>query len=63
MDSPEQFRRRARHLLHMAQTCQDTQIAARLRIIAADYFECAGQVGDKAVQRQRPVQPDKEASS
>jgi hypothetical protein len=29
----------------MANTCQDTQIAARLRIIAADYFDCAAQDG------------------
>jgi hypothetical protein len=26
----------------MANTCQDTQIAARLRVIAADYFHCGG---------------------
>ena len=61
MDSPEQFRRRARHLLQMAQTCQDSRIAARLRIIAADYFD-AGQVGDKATQRQQQVQSDEKAS-
>ena len=45
----------------MAQTCQDSRIAARLRIIAADYFD-AGQVGDKATQRQQQVESDKKAS-
>ena len=41
--TPQEYRRRARHLLDMANTCRDTQIAARLRVIAADYFDCAGQ--------------------
>jgi hypothetical protein len=61
MDSPEQFRRRAHHLLQMAQTCQDSRIAARLRIIAADYFD-AGQVGNEAPQRQQQAQSAKKAS-
>jgi hypothetical protein len=39
--SAREYRRRAQHLLEMANTCQDTQIAARLRVIAADYFDCA----------------------
>jgi hypothetical protein len=38
MTSPREYRRRARHLLQMAQTCQDVQIAARLRVIATDYL-------------------------
>jgi hypothetical protein len=62
MTSPEEYRRRAQHFLKLARTCKDSQIAARLRVIAADYFECAGQVGDKAAQRQPPVHPDKKAS-
>ena len=59
MTSPEEYRRRAQHFLKLAQTCKDSQIAALLRIIATDYFECAGQVGDTAAQRQRPIPPDK----
>jgi len=43
MTSPEEYRRRAQHFLKLAQTCKDSQIAARLRVIAADYFDCAGQ--------------------
>jgi hypothetical protein len=43
--SAGEYRRRARNLLEMANTCQDTQIAARLRVIAADYFDCAAQDG------------------
>jgi hypothetical protein len=39
---------RPRHFFQMAQNCKDSQIAARLRIIAPDYSECAGQVGDKS---------------
>jgi hypothetical protein len=35
MTSPAEYRRRARHLLQMAQTCQDSQIAARLIILTA----------------------------
>jgi hypothetical protein len=42
----------------MAQTCQDPQIADRLRVISADYFD-AGQGGAQAFQQQ--VQPDKDA--
>jgi hypothetical protein len=60
MTSPREYRRRARHLLQMAQTCQDAQIAARLRVIAADYFD-AGQSGSEAFQQQQQVQPDKDA--
>jgi hypothetical protein len=59
MTSPREFRRRARHLSQMAQTCQDPQIAARLRVIAADYFEAGG--GGEAFQQQQQVQPDKGA--
>jgi hypothetical protein len=58
MTSPEAYRRRARHILQMAQTCQDPQIADRLRVIAADYFD-AGQGGGQAFQQQ--AQPDKGA--
>jgi hypothetical protein len=61
MTSPAEYRRRARHLLQMAQTCQDSQIAARLRVIAADYFDCAAQGGGEAFQQQQQVQPDKDA--
>jgi hypothetical protein len=43
--TPEEYRLRWRHLLDIANTCQDTQIAARLRVIAADYFDSAGQEG------------------
>ena len=46
-----EYRRRARHLLQMAKTCRDTQIAARLRVIAADYFVCAGQDASGRTQR------------
>jgi len=35
----------------MANTCRDTQIAARLRVIAADYFDCAGQDASGRTQR------------
>jgi len=43
----------------MAQTCQDTQIAARLRMIAADYLDCAGRQDFPTGQQ---VQSDKKAS-
>ena len=56
MTSPEEYRRRARHFLQMAQNCQDSRIAARLRVIAADYFDCAGPDGNKAFQQQQQVQ-------
>ena len=49
--SPQEYRRRAQHLLQMAKTCRDTQIAARLRVIAADYFDCAGQDASDRTQR------------
>ena len=58
--SPEQYRRRARHFIQMAQNCKDSQIAHRLRVIAADYLD-AGQVGGKAPQRQKQTQSDKKA--
>jgi hypothetical protein len=58
MTSPEEYRRRARHILQMAQTCQDPRIADRLRVIAADYFE-AGQRG--SFHQQQQVRPDKDA--
>jgi len=60
MTSPAEYRRRARHFLQMAQNCRDSQIAARLRVIAADYFE-AGQGGGEAFQQQQQVQHDKDA--
>jgi hypothetical protein len=49
--SPQEYRRRARHLLQMAKTCRDTQIASRLRVIAADYLDCAGQDASGRTQR------------
>jgi hypothetical protein len=49
--SAREYRRRARHLLKMANACQDTQIAARLRVIAADYFDCAGHDASGRTQR------------
>jgi hypothetical protein len=58
--SPEQYRRRALHFFQMAQNCKDSQIAHRLRVIAADYLD-AGQVGDKPPQGQKQVQSDKKA--
>jgi hypothetical protein len=58
LTSPKAYRRRARHILQMAQTCQDPQIADRLRVISADYFD-AGQGGAQTFQQQ--VQPDKDA--
>ena len=58
--SPEQYRRRARHFFQMAQNCKDSQIAHRLRVIAADYLD-AGRVGDKAPQRQKQVHSDNKA--
>jgi len=58
--SPEQYRRRARLFFQMAQNCKDSQIAHRLRVIAADYLD-AGQVGDKAPQRQKQVHSDNKA--
>jgi hypothetical protein len=45
----------------MAQTCQDPQIANRLRGIAADYLDCAAQGGGETFQQQQQVQPDKDA--
>jgi hypothetical protein len=60
MTSPREYRRRARHLLQMAQTCQDVQIAARLRVIATDYLDTAHGAGG-ALQQQQQVQPDKDA--
>jgi hypothetical protein len=56
MTSLEEYRRRARHIL--PQTCQDPQIADRLRVIAADYFD-AGQRG--SFHQQQQVRPDKDA--
>jgi hypothetical protein len=44
----------------MAQTCQDVQIAARLRVIATDYLDTAHGAGG-ALQQQQQVQPDKDA--
>jgi hypothetical protein len=38
----------------MAQNCNDSQIAARLRIIAADYFD-ADRASNKPSQRQKQV--------
>jgi hypothetical protein len=61
MKSQGKFRQRARHLLEMAQNCNDSQIAHRLRLIAADYFE-AGRARNKPAQRQQQVHPDKKAS-
>jgi hypothetical protein len=49
--SPQEYGRRAQHLLEMARTCRDTQIASRLRVIAADYFDCAGQDASGRTQR------------
>jgi hypothetical protein len=53
--------RRALYLLNLAQNCQDPQIAARLRIIAADYLDCSDQAGGGASKQQQD-RSDKEAS-
>jgi hypothetical protein len=42
----------------MAQNCNDSQIAHRLRLIAADYFD-AGRARNKPAQRQQQVRPAK----
>jgi hypothetical protein len=66
MTPPEEYRRKAQHFLNLAQTCHDPQVAARLRVIAADYFDRAGPIGSKAPvlqqqhQPQQQVQPDKD---
>jgi len=52
---------RAQYLLNLAQNCQDAQIAARLRIIAADYLDCADQAGGGASKQQQD-RSDKKAS-
>jgi len=46
----------------MAQNCSDSQIAHRLRVIAADYF-AAAHVGNKPAQQQQQVQSDKKPRS
>jgi hypothetical protein len=61
MTPPEKYRRRAQHFLKLAQTCQDLQIAHRLRVIAADYFD-AGRARNKPAQPQQQVQSAKKAS-
>jgi len=60
MTSPAEYRRRARQFLQMAQNCQDSQIAARLRAIATDYLDAA-QSAVGAFQQQQQVQPDEDA--
>jgi hypothetical protein len=60
MTSPKEYRRRARQYLQMAQNCQDSQIAARLRAIAADYLDAAQGAGG-AFQQQQQVQPNEDA--
>jgi len=60
MTSPKEYRRRARQFLQMAENCQDSQIAARLRAIAADYLDAAQGAGG-ALKQQQQVQPDKDA--
>jgi hypothetical protein len=60
MTSSAEYRRRARQFLQMAQNCQDSRIAARLRVIAADYFDAAQSAGG-TFQQQQQVQPDEDA--
>ena len=44
----------------MAENCQDSQIAASLRAVAADYLDAAQGAGG-ALKQQQQVQPDKDA--
>jgi len=61
MTAPQEYRRHARHLLQMAKRCEDTQIAARLRIIAADYLDCSVQGGEQD-EDARSTRPRRKAS-
>jgi hypothetical protein len=56
----EDCRRRAQLYLGLAKACSDPDMADRLRAIAADYFDLAGNGSAPAVQQQQQIQPDKD---
>ena len=57
MTSPLEYRRKAQQFLNLAQTCSDPRLAARLRVMAADYFDHAEPGGNAAPVFQQQHQP------
>jgi len=57
MTSPEEYRRKAQQFLNLALTCSDPRLAARLRVVAADYFDRAETGGNAAPVLQQQHQP------
>ena len=53
------YRLLAQYFLALAKACTDPSNADRYRVIAADYFDRAGQVGGSPAQQQQQIQPPK----
>ena len=56
--SEQDYRRRAHHYLQIAKNCPDPDIADGFRVIAADYFDLADQLGrtGPVMQQQQQIQ-------
>ncbi len=59
MPSQGDYRLLAQYFLALAKACTDPSNADRYRVIAADYFDRAGQVGGSPAQQQQQIQPPK----
>ena len=61
MPSQGDYRLLAQYFLALAKACTEPSNADRYRIIAADYFDRAGQVGGSPplAQQQQQIQPPK----
>jgi hypothetical protein len=55
--TPFEYRRKAQQFLNIARTCSDPRLAARLRVMAADYFDRAEPDGNAAPVLQQQHQP------
>jgi hypothetical protein len=58
MDAKE-LRSFAADCLRVAAGCQDTEMAAGLRKLAAEYLDCADEIARPVGQQQQQIQPNK----
>lgn len=62
MSLKDEYRRKAYRYLQMASECADPEIAKGLRMLAADFFDLAGDTASKPTQQQQQIQPHEPGS-
>ena len=58
MPMNDEYRRKAYRYLEMASDCGDPAIARGLRMLAADFFDLAGDTAPRPTQQQQQIQSE-----